>query len=67
MKQRKPKKCKVCGSSFVPFRSYQKVCCGQCALELVRKGKGRLRPFSKRAGRQAESAQEGLTAPQLLD
>ncbi|EPC5852811.1 recombination protein NinG, partial [Escherichia coli] len=39
MKQRKPKKCKVCGSSFVPFRSYQKVCCGQCALELVRKEK----------------------------
>ncbi|EPD6532194.1 recombination protein NinG [Escherichia coli] len=39
MQQRKPKKCKVCGTPFVPFRSYQKVCCGQCALELVRKEK----------------------------
>ncbi|EAQ4580971.1 recombination protein NinG [Salmonella enterica subsp. enterica] len=37
MKQRKPKVCKVCGNAFVPYRSYQKVCSGQCALVLVRR------------------------------
>lgn len=37
MKQRKPRVCKVCGSAFVPYRSYQKVCGGQCALVLVRR------------------------------
>ncbi|EEM1820589.1 recombination protein NinG [Salmonella enterica subsp. enterica] len=36
MKQRKPKVCKVCGNAFVPYRSFQKVCSGQCALVLVR-------------------------------
>ncbi|EHC5871970.1 recombination protein NinG [Salmonella enterica subsp. enterica serovar Eastbourne] len=37
MKPRKPKVCKVCGNEFVPYRSYQKVCSGQCALVLVRR------------------------------
>ncbi|EEJ0468921.1 recombination protein NinG [Salmonella enterica] len=37
MKPRKPRICKVCGSEFVPYRSYQKVCGGQCALVMVRR------------------------------
>ncbi|HBC1013400.1 TPA: recombination protein NinG [Escherichia coli] len=41
MKQRKPKVCKVCGADFVPYRSYQKVCSGKCALELVREEKAK--------------------------
>lgn len=65
MKQRKPKKMQsvrllVCA---VPLIS-------ESLLWSVRTGTGQKRKgdsFSKRAGRQAESAQEGLTAPQLLD
>ncbi|HAK3334180.1 TPA: recombination protein NinG [Salmonella enterica] len=37
MKPRKPKVCKVCGNEFVPYRSFQKVCSGQCALVMVRR------------------------------
>ncbi|EJF5835585.1 recombination protein NinG [Salmonella enterica] len=37
MKPRKPKVCKICGNAFVPYRSYQKVCSGQCALVMVRR------------------------------
>ncbi|EDW7806533.1 hypothetical protein GUN87_004529 [Salmonella enterica] len=37
MKPRKPKICKVCGSEFVPYRSYQKVCGTQCAAVHARR------------------------------
>lgn len=38
IKPRKPKKCKVCGSEFIPRHNstMQKVCSGQCALVLVK-------------------------------
>lgn len=39
MKQRKPQKCKVCSTEFIPFQSMQKVCGGQCALTLAREQK----------------------------
>lgn len=67
VKQPKPKKCKVCKTSFTPDRPLQQVCNYQCAIELANDRKDRLERTRKAQVRRSDKERLKTRADHLRE
>lgn len=67
VKQSKPKKCKVCKTSFTPDRPLQQVCNYQCAIELANDRKDRLERTRKAQIRRSDKERLKTRADHLRE